>query len=237
MTVRPLVVAIDGTSGVGKSTVAKRLAVELGVPYLETGAMYRALGLKVDQLGVDPSNREEVEHLDLDLRRNSDGSVEVLLDGNRLGEEARQPRISEITSAVSTYPGVRRIMVEHQRTFAESVGAVVEGRDIGTKVFPDTPHKFFLQAPLETRVRRRLKQLEESGETNLSEDELRRQVSQRDERDSTRAESPLTLNSSYTVVDTGSRSIDEVVNLIDEWFSLGADDPRYWCGTIQGREQ
>ena len=105
-------------------------------------------------------------------------------------------------------------MVEHQRTFAELVGAVVEGRDIGTKVFPDTPHKFFLQAPLETRVRRRLKQLEQSGETNLSEDELRRQVSQRDERDSTRAESPLTLNSSYTVVDTGSRSIDEVVQLI-----------------------
>ena len=95
MTGQPLVVAIDGTSGVGKSTVARRLAVALDVPYLETGAMYRALGLKVDQMGVDPANREIVEalasDLDLELRRNPDGTVEVLLDGRRLGEEARQP--------------------------------------------------------------------------------------------------------------------------------------------------
>lgn len=218
MTGQPLVVAIDGTSGVGKSTVARRLAVALDVPYLETGAMYRALGLKVDQMGVDPANRETVEalasDLDLVLRRNPDATVEVLLDGRRLGEEARQPRISEITSAISTYPGVRRVMVAHQRSFAESAGAVVEGRDIGTKVFPDTPHKFFLQAPLATRVRRRLKQLEESGQSNLSADELMREVSERDERDSTRAESPLTVNGSYRIVDTGSRSIEEVVQVI-----------------------
>ncbi len=220
MTGQPLVVAIDGTSGVGKSTVARRLALVLDVPYLETGAMYRALGLKVDQMGVDPANRETVEalasDLDLVLRRNPDGTVEVLLDGRRLGEEARQPRISEITSSISTYPGVRRVMVAHQRSFAESAGAVVEGRDIGTKVFPDTPHKFFLQAPLATRVRRRLQQLEESGRSNLSADELMREVSERDERDSTRAESPLTVNSSYRIVDTGSRSIEEVVQVILE---------------------
>ena len=124
--------------------------------------------------------------------------------------------IREDRSAISTYPGVRRIMVAHQRSFAESAGAVVEGRDIGTKVFPDTPHKFFLQAPLATRVRRRLKQLEESGQSNLSADELMREVSERDERDSTRAESPLTVNSSYRIVDTGSRSIEEVVQVILE---------------------
>ena len=220
MTGEPLVVAIDGTSGVGKSTVARRLAVALDVPYLETGAMYRALGLKVDQMGIDPASRAIVEalasDLDLELRRNPDGTVDVLLDGRCLGEEVRQPRISEITSAVSTYPGVRRVMVEHQRSFAESAGAVVEGRDIGTKVFPDTPHKFFLQAPLATRVRRRLKQLEESGQSNLNADELMREVSERDERDSTRAESPLTVNSSYRIVDTGSRSIEEVVQAILE---------------------
>lgn len=220
MTGQPLVVAIDGTSGVGKSTVARRLAVALDVAYLETGAMYRALGLKVDQMGIDPANREIVEalasDLELELRRNPDGTVEVLLDGRRLGEEARQPRISEITSAISTYPGVRQVMVAHQRSFAESAGAVVEGRDIGTKVFPDTPHKFFLQAPLATRVRRRLKQLEESGQSNLSADELMREVSERDERDSTRAESPLTVNGSYRIVDTGSRSIEEVVQVILE---------------------
>lgn len=220
MTGEPLVVAIDGTSGVGKSTVARRLAVALDVPYLETGAMYRALGLKVDQMGIDPASRPIVEALasalDLELRRNPDGTVDVLLDGRCLGEEVRQPRISEITSAVSTYPGVRRVMVEHQRSFAESAGAVVEGRDIGTKVFPDTPHKFFLQAPLATRVRRRLKQLEESGQSNLNADELMREVSERDERDSTRAESPLTVNSSYRIVDTGSRSVEEVVQAILE---------------------
>jgi cytidylate kinase len=107
-------------------------------------------------------------------------------------------------------------MVDHQRSFAEATGAVVEGRDIGTKVFPHTPHKFFLQAPLETRVRRRFKQLQESGQSNLSAEELMREVGQRDERDSTRAESPLTLDSSYRVVDTGSRSIGEVVQVILE---------------------
>ena len=214
----PLIVAIDGTSGVGKSTVARRLAVALGVSYLETGAMYRALGLKVDQLGVDPRDQAMVgglaADLNLELRRTADGSVEVLLDGERLGERARQPRISEITSAISAHPAVRRIMVERQRSFAESGGAVVEGRDIGTKVFPDTPHKFFLHAPLETRVRRRLKQLEGSGQSDLTEDELMRQVSERDLRDSTRAESPLTVNSSYRMIDTGSRTVEEVVQAI-----------------------
>ena len=107
-------------------------------------------------------------------------------------------------------------MVEHQRAFAASSGAVVEGRDIGTKVFPDTPHKFFLEASLETRVRRRLEQLQASGQLDVSEAELRRQVSQRDERDSTRAESPLAVDSSYRVIDTGSRTVDQVVHLILE---------------------
>lgn len=218
---QPLIVAIDGTSGVGKTTVARRLAEELDVPYLETGAMYRALGLKVDELGIDPADREAVEelalNLDLELRRLGDGRVEVLLDGKRLGERARQPRISAITSTISTYPGVRRVMVEWQRAFAAASGAVVEGRDIGTKVFPDTPYKFFLQAPLETRVRRRLEQLQASGQAGLNAAELRREVSLRDERDSTRAESPLTLNSSYRVIDTGSRSVEEVVErVLDE---------------------
>ena len=218
---QPLIVAIDGTSGVGKTTVARRLAEELDVPYLETGAMYRALGLKVDELGIDPADREVVEelalNLDLELRGLGGGRVEVLLEGKRLGERARQPRISAITSAISTYPGVRRVMVERQRAFAAASGAVVEGRDIGTKVFPDTPYKFFLQAPLETRVRRRLEQLQAAGQAGLSAAELRREVSLRDERDSTRAESPLTLNSSYQVIDTGSRSVEEVVErVLDE---------------------
>ena len=213
-----MIVAIDGTSGVGKSTVARRLAEELQVPFLETGAMYRALGLKVDELGVDPQDREVVERLagelDLELRLKEDGTVEVLLEGQALGARARQPRISEITSAISAYPEVRRIMVEHQRSFAHSRGAVVEGRDIGTKVFPETPHKFFLRAPLATRVRRRLEQLQASGESELSEEELTREVAERDRRDSTRAESPLTVDSSYRVIDTGSRSVEEVVAAI-----------------------
>ena len=215
---KPMIVAIDGTSGVGKSTVARRLAEELGVPFLETGAMYRALGLKVDELGLDPADRGAVERLaaelDLELRHRADGGVDVLLEGESLGERSRLPRISEVTSAISTYPGVRRVMVRHQRSFAEEMGAVVEGRDIGTKVFPDTPYKFFLQAPLETRVQRRLKQLEASGESELSEQELAREVAERDLRDSTRAESPLTVNSSYRVVDTGSRSVEQVVRAI-----------------------
>lgn len=212
------IVAIDGPSGVGKSTVASRLAQRLGLPYLETGAMYRALGWKALQEGVDPHDRASVENLaedlDLELRERPDGRVEIRLDQRSLDHRVRAPRVSEITSLISSYPGVRREMVQRQRHFARRRGAVMEGRDIGTRVFPDTQFKFFLTAPLEVRVSRRLQQLRATGENQLSREVIAAEVEGRDLRDSQRADSPLTMDESYTIIDTGELSVEEAVDLI-----------------------
>lgn len=218
MTSDTIIVAIDGPSGVGKSTVAEAVARRLGLPFLETGAMYRALGWEVYEGKIDPHDRSQVERaaedLDLELRAQADGSVEVLLSGRRLDVSARLPRVSEITSQTSSYPAVRRKMVSLQRRFAERRGAVMEGRDIGTKVFPETPHKFFLTAPLEVRVQRRIEQLERAGKTGLSVAAIEAEVAERDARDTQRQESPLTLDASYTVIDTGELSAQEAVDFI-----------------------
>ncbi len=211
---QPLIVAIDGPSGVGKSTVARRLAARLGLPHLETGAMYRALGLKVLEQGIDAEDRERVEaqaaELDLRLKLGNGGEVEVLLDGEPLGERIRTREVSEVTSRIAVYPAVRQRMVELQRAFAARHGAVLEGRDIGTRVFPTTPFKFYLSASLERRIERRFQQLR-SSQPALTRDEVAAEVAQRDHRDITRRDSPLTLDSSYTEIDTGDLTVDQVV--------------------------
>lgn len=211
----PLIVALDGPSGVGKSSVAQRLAARLGVPFLETGAMYRALGLKVLQAGVDPADQRAVEalasRLDLRLEPREAGQVDVLLDGEPLGERVRAPEVGEVTSQISVYPAVRRAMVDLQRRGAGERGAVVEGRDIGSRVFPRTPYKFYLDAPLEVRVKRRHEQLRATQGRAPSAEEVRREVEERDHRDSTRDDSPLRRDASYVEIATGGMTLDEVV--------------------------
>ncbi|MEE9562746.1 MAG: (d)CMP kinase [Thermoanaerobaculia bacterium] len=213
-----MIVAIDGPSGVGKSTVARRLARRLGIPYLETGAMYRALGLEVLRQGVDPDDQKAVAEvfagLDMSLEPSGDGRLEVLLNGEPLGDRIRETDVSEASSQVSAHPEVRRKMVTLQRSLAQETGAVLEGRDIGTKVFPETPFKFFLEAPMEVRVERRFNQLRESGQTSISIEEVRDEVGRRDFRDTTRADSPLTLDATYEQVETGDVNVDEVVEEI-----------------------
>lgn len=213
----PLVVAIDGPSGVGKSTAARRLARRLGIPYLDTGATYRAVALKVLEAGVDPADRRGVEELaagaDLALEPGAGergAELEVVLDGRPVGERIREPRVGEVTSRVAAYPGVRRRLVELQRRAAERHGGVVEGRDIGTRVFPDTSFKFFLDARPEVRHRRRYRELRETGR-EVAFDEVVAEMTGRDHRDANRAHSPLTRDPSYTVVDTSDLAVDEVV--------------------------
>ena len=137
-----------------------------------------------------------------------------LLDGEPLDSRVRRPVVSEITSQTSSYPGVRRGMVLLQRRLGLEKGAVMEGRDIGTRVFPDTPFKYFLTAPQEVRVERRLQQLRKSGATELSRDQIEAEVAQRDERDIQRQDSPLRMDESYTELDTAQLSVEQAVDLI-----------------------
>lgn len=210
----PPVVAIDGPAGVGKSTAARFLARRLGLPVLDTGAMYRAVALKVLESGVDPGDREAVVRTaaatDIDVRPGAGEALEVLLDGVPVGERIRTPEVSEATSRISTYPEIRRQQVELQRRIAARAGAVVEGRDIGTVVFPDTPHKFFLKAHRRVQAERRHRELVAAGKTATVE-EVEREIERRDARDSGRRISPLQCDETYTVIDTSGLTPDQVV--------------------------
>jgi cytidylate kinase len=210
----PIVVAIDGPSGVGKSTVARRLARRLGVPYLDTGAMYRAIALRVLASGADPADRDAVAAIaaktDVALRARPDGSFEVLLDGAPVGPSIRTPEVGEATSTIAAWPEVRRRLVELQRDAARRAGGVLEGRDIGTHVFPETPHKFFLDARSEVRFRRRHDELTAAGR-EVTMEQVRDEITRRDRRDTTRADSPLTRDPSYTYIDASDLGVDEVV--------------------------
>lgn len=219
MSVEPLIIAIDGPSGVGKSSVARGVASRLGVPYLETGAMYRALGLKVLETEVDPDDADAVESvatgMDLRATRDSHGALSILLDGRPIGPEIRRVEVGETTSRIAVHPGVRRRMVALQREWAELYGAVVEGRDIGTRVFPETPYKFFLTAPDAIRIKRRESQLRQQG-VEFGPGEVEAEFRVRDLRDSERSESPLRWDETYTVLDTADLDEGQVVERIVE---------------------
>jgi cytidylate kinase len=212
------VVAIDGPGGVGKSTVARRLANHLKLPYLETGAMYRALGLEVLTRGVDPGDEPAVvaiaESLDIEVAANEAGEVEILLDGEPLGERIRAEKVGQVTSQVAAYPRVRRRMVEIQQRVGRVSGGVIEGRDIGTRVFPETPLKFFLDADSDIRAERRLRELQQRAEVGASLETVREEMAARDRRDAERDESPMRADESYCVIDTSELSIDQVIETI-----------------------
>jgi cytidylate kinase len=217
--VNPPIVAIDGPSGAGKSTTARALAERLGVPYIDTGAMYRAIGLAARDRGItlpitDPAPVAAIARaasIDVDA---SGESTRIRLDGRDVSDAIRLPEISRYASAVSAIPAVRRRLVSEQRRLAAERGGVLEGRDIGTRVFPDTPHKFFLTAPLDVRAERRERELAGRG-TPQSLDEVRAEIERRDHADSTRTDSPLTVDETYTVVDTGRRSVGEIVDELE----------------------
>jgi cytidylate kinase len=214
MATAPIVVAIDGPSGVGKSTVARLLARRLAIPFLDTGAMYRAIALKVLDSGVDPDDRERVERLvettTVGLERRPDGSFDVLLDGAPVESRIRTPQVGAASSKVSAHSGVRQRLVALQRDAARRFGGVLEGRDIGTRVFPETPHKFFLDARPEVRSQRRHDELRAAGRT-VSLEQVIQELGERDHRDTSRADSPLTRDASYIWVDASEMTVEDVV--------------------------
>ena len=211
----PLIVAIDGPSGVGKSTVARLLARRLGVPVLDTGATYRAVALEVLEAGVDPDDRDAVlraaRRAAIDLRRAPDGGLEVLLDQRPVAQRIRTPEVSAATSKISVHPEIREQLVKLQRRVAERFGAVVEGRDIGTVVFPGTPHKFFLTARPEVRAERRHLELMAAGK-EASYQRVLSELEKRDARDSSRRSSPLVCDHSHQPIDTSSLSPEQIVD-------------------------
>ncbi len=225
MTAR-LIVAIDGPSGAGKSTVARALARRLGVPYIDTGAMYRAVGLAAREAGIPLpiSDPERVvglaETLTIELVP-SDQGARVVVNGKDLSEEIRRPEVSLYASAVSALPGVRRRMVAEQRRLAAARGGVMEGRDIGTKVFPDTPFRFFLTASPEVRAQRRFRELEDRGTPQPLESVLA-EMNDRDRADRTRADSPLTCDDRYFLVDTAARGVEDIVEELEARVRAGA---------------
>jgi cytidylate kinase len=206
-----LVVAIDGPSGAGKSTAGRTLAALLGYMYIDTGAMYRALALKASRAGVSLDSEEALAALcrasSIQL---SEGGRRVLLDGYDVTADVRSREISRASSLVSVHPGVRVEMVARQREMGREGGVVLDGRDIGTAVFPDAEVKFFLDANPSERAGRRLKELQAAG-SDVSFDTVEREVRERDYTDTHRTESPLTRAWDAIPLDTTKLNPEEVV--------------------------
>ena len=217
-----LIIAIDGPAGAGKSSVARSLASELGALYIDTGAMYRAVAYTALAVGTDLNDplalaglAEEIRIELLPPTAENPDTVRVLVDGKDITDHIRTPVISQITSAVSAVSGVRKRLVDQQRQMAESASVVMEGRDIGTVVFPDADVKIFLTATPQERARRRQLQLEQSGKT-IDFEQLVQEITERDNRDSTRADSPLVPAADAELVWTDGLTEDEVVQKLAE---------------------
>ena len=217
-----IIIAIDGPAGAGKSTVASRLAGRLGIPYLDTGAMYRAVALLALREGLEPpldkiaSNRvvQLMDRHRIEVEAN-DGETTILVDGDDVGEEIRTPECSLMASAVSALAEVRQALVPLQRELGLQNGGVMEGRDIGTVVFPDADLKVFLTASADERARRRHEDLR-GRDVDTSIDEVRAQQQQRDLQDTSRSESPLQVARGSVVVDTTGLTLAEVVERLFE---------------------
>lgn len=209
-----MIIAIDGPSGAGKSTLGKMLAKKLNLLYLDTGAMYRAVGLAVLQSGIDFDEKEKIA----ETARNSEiklvgepENLQIFLNGKDVSAEIRTNDVGQAASIVSTISEVRKILVEHQRTLGENskTGAVLDGRDIGTVVFSNADVKFFLTAKPEARARRRFEEDSAKGRA-VSYEQTFKEIKERDERDVSRADSPLMIADDAVVIDTSELDLSEV---------------------------
>lgn len=217
MTTGALIVAIDGPAGAGKSAAARELAFRLGVPYLDTGAMYRCVGLLALRTGlVSPFDEGDVARLGelartLDIRFLGDPRTQrIAIAGEDVTDILRTPEVSQAASQVSAVPAVRRELVPRQREVAACSGGVVEGRDIGTVVFPSARYKFFVTATPDVRARRRFDELRSRG-VSTSWDAVVAEQRERDLRDSSRADSPMVPAQDAVIVDTSAMTLEQVV--------------------------
>lgn len=206
-------VAVDGPSGAGKSTIAKAVAAELGILYVDTGAIYRTIGTAVYERGIDPGDEARVvallPQLEIAMRYEDDGLQHMLLNGVDVTAQIRLPEISMYASAVSALRKVRDHLLEMQRDMARKYSVIMDGRDIGTVVLPDAQVKIFLTAETAVRAQRRCAELEQRG-TPKPYDEVLREIEQRDYNDSHRAIAPLRPADGAVIIDSSSMSFDEV---------------------------
>ncbi len=214
-----LVITIDGPAGSGKSTTAKLVAKRLGLLYLDTGAMYRAIALKALRKGIDLEDEGSLERLandtQIDVIPDPDG-CRVIMDGEDVSESIRAHEVSQASSKVSAVKGVRMRLIELQRRIGSGGGIVAEGRDIGSVVFPNADIKIYLDADIGTRTLRRMKEMEKSGE-QISFEKIKQDIQQRDRQDSSRSLSPLIVPEGAKVIDTSNLTIEEQVEkVLDE---------------------
>lgn len=218
-----IAIALDGPAGAGKSSIAKRAAKALGYIYVDTGALYRTIGLAAMRAGVEPQPSDEVDSLlsriTVSLEFNEQGEQVVLLDGEDVSSLIRTPEASMMASKISAVPSVRAYLLDLQRDMAKTHNVIMDGRDIGTVVLPDAKIKIFLTASPEARAERRYKELVEKG-TDTTFEEVLRDVKERDYNDSHRAIAPLKPAEDSILVDTTEldfeQSVEAIINVIKE---------------------
>src|SRR6202040_4080379 len=211
-----LIIAIDGPVGSGKSTLARRVAELLGYVYVDTGAMYRALALKALRHKISPDAADALVALAQDTRidlRAEEAGQRVFLDGEDVTQEIRSPEVSQAASKIAVNPGVRKVLVAEQRRAGQQGGVVMEGRDIGSVVFPDAQLKIFLTASPEVRAERRWREHEQKGD-HINLQRTLEEIHERDRRDLQRSTSPLVRAADAVVVDSTAMEPEEVARLV-----------------------
>lgn len=214
---REPVVAIDGPAGSGKSTIARMIAARLHFVHINTGALYRGVALLAIEHGVDLNNETEVlrasKSATFEFRASTDGNV-LHIDDRDVGQEIRSEEVGLAASKVSAYPGVRKLLLGLQRDLGKQGGVVLEGRDIGTVVFPEAEVKIFLTASIEARAQRRFQELEAKGQ-QVDIEKIKKEMAQRDHQDTTRAVAPLKQAPDAHLVDTSNMSIESVLDRLE----------------------